>query len=424
LASGLLDRQSLLIGEPYVGRSLEGAQSLIDAADRGAGALRNLSQPASQAHLGGVNVERVDRDIVTVAAENGRFDDSVSGQNHGVEGALQAISHVLLALLAELEEDRGASDDFMARAPNVTRFGHVVENLQNAGLHPLGRVCGDADGFCDPVGRLEANTANVERQAVGLSRNRLDRPASVSTNDADGESRARSVRLQKDHDVAQGALLAPSALDGCRPLLAEAIDFAKTRRSFVEHPEGLQTERFDDPLRELLTHSLDKPGREILLEPRERLRGKLDQRLCPELRTVRAVLLDPASDPDARPNRSGRKATDHSQPVRTAFDGDLDDSKPASRALERDALDDSLDDGLCAHSTQPYFDPSVALASFLDRIIGDRHVGAETAVELDMKERTHHPVGTAHQSARLNLSLSSIASTTSTPSSRSGCPSS
>ena len=45
-------------------------------------------------------------DIVTVAAENGRFDDSVSGQNHGVEGALQAISHVLLALLAELEEVR------------------------------------------------------------------------------------------------------------------------------------------------------------------------------------------------------------------------------------------------------------------------------------------------------------------------------
>ena len=114
--------------------------------------------------------------------------------------------------------------------PDVPRFGEVVHHLEDAGLHPLRRVGEDADRRRDAVGGLEADAAHVEREPVGLARDDVHRVRPVPAHDARREGRARAVRLQEDHHVAERALLAPRAREGRAALVAEAVDLARGGR--------------------------------------------------------------------------------------------------------------------------------------------------------------------------------------------------
>ncbi len=117
-----------------------------------------------------------------------------------------------------------------------------VERVADAGAHA------DLGGLLDPepagdlVGHLEANAADVAREAVGVAGHDLDGVAAVGLEDAHRAGRARAVGVQEDHDLADGSLLGPRVGDPLRAERADAVDLAQPFGLVLDDVEHLVLE--------------------------------------------------------------------------------------------------------------------------------------------------------------------------------------
>ena len=93
------------------------------------------------------------------------------------------------------------------------------------GAHPDHGGLLDAKLHGDGVGGLEADAADVARQAVRVLRHDLDGVGAVGLVDAHRPRRADAVAVQKHHDLADDLLLGPGGDDAIRTHRADAVDF-------------------------------------------------------------------------------------------------------------------------------------------------------------------------------------------------------
>src|SRR5437764_12128077 len=82
--------------------------------------------------------------------------------------------------------------------------------------------------------------------------------------------RADTVRLQEDHDVADGLLLPPAFADARDQLGADALDFLEERGAFVDDGKSAFAEDLDDAPCGRRSDALDEPGAEISLDAFDR----------------------------------------------------------------------------------------------------------------------------------------------------------
>jgi len=110
-----------------------------------------------------------------------------------------------------------------------------MERLENSRLEPIGRVPRDPQRDCEAIGGLEADAPHLERERVRISGHDVDRTAAKALPDAMGQRRGHVTPLEEDHDVSEGALLAPCLRHGDGALGPEAFHLAEPLRLLVEH---------------------------------------------------------------------------------------------------------------------------------------------------------------------------------------------
>lgn len=179
--------------------------------------------------------------------------------------------------------------------------------IGNAGAHPDHRRLLDAQLHGDCVGSLEANAANVPRQAVGVFRHDLNSVGAVGLIDSHGASRADTMAVQEDHDLPHDLLLGPRIRDSAGADRANARDFPQARRFGLDRVEDLFAEGADQLLRVDRTDAPDHAGAKIFFDAIDRGRRRGLQELRPELLPVGAVV-DPVArrgDPFAGGNHGG-----------------------------------------------------------------------------------------------------------------------
>ena len=116
----------------------------------------------------------------------------------------------------------------------MSRYGQVVDHLQDTGVHPLGRVGEDADGGRDAIRGLETDATDVQRETIRLARDDVHRAGAVAAYDPGRQRGAGSVGLQEDHHIPERPLLAPRLGQSRASLLTETFDFAESTGLFVQ----------------------------------------------------------------------------------------------------------------------------------------------------------------------------------------------
>ena len=147
------------------------------------------------------------------------------------------------------------------------------------------------------------------------------------------------MRVQEQHDVAHGPLLAPGARDPFREPAPDARDLAQALRPALDHLEHLIAERCDQLLGGGAADAFDHARAEIRLDALERGRRHRDQRVRAELHAVaRAGLPAAAGVHDLARGHAGALA-DHGDRIALLGELDPEHAKSGVRVLERHALD-------------------------------------------------------------------------------------
>ena len=150
-----------------------------------------------------------------------------------------------------------------ARHAAVALAQRFLEHVAEAGAQAERRVARDAKARGQLVGRGEADAADVLRQAIGIGAHHLDRALAVGFVDARRAQGAEAMRMQIEHDVAHGLLLAPGLDDPFGQPAADARHLAQARRLVLDHLEHLVAERCHQLLGEAAAHALDHARGEV-----------------------------------------------------------------------------------------------------------------------------------------------------------------
>ncbi len=92
-----------------------------------------------------------------------------------------------------------------------------LHDVNDAGPGPDGRMGGNADAAGNAVSRLKPDAPDVVAKAIGVVTDNRDSLAAVLLIDACRLRGAYAVRLQKNHDVADGFFPNPGFLDHLAP---------------------------------------------------------------------------------------------------------------------------------------------------------------------------------------------------------------
>ena len=128
-----------------------------------------------------------------------------------------------------VEQRGGALEQPLARQRAVSLVGGFEQHPGEAGARALRRRARDPELHRDLVGDLEADAADVARQAVGIGGDQRHRVGSVGLPDPHRARGGDAVRLQEDHDLADRLLVRPAGGDA----LARAADRCPPPRAAV-----------------------------------------------------------------------------------------------------------------------------------------------------------------------------------------------
>ncbi len=131
---------------------------------------------------------------------------------------------------------------------NVSRLGSFIQEVEQTGGKPLGRIFGKADGCPNPVGGLEPDTCNLTGQVIGILPNPLRRMRTIGFEDPESEGGGNLMLLQKEHESPQVALFNPGSPNASQTRLADPVYRQQTLRLFFDHLQRLGAEGFHQPL--------------------------------------------------------------------------------------------------------------------------------------------------------------------------------
>ena len=134
------------------------------------------------------------------------------------------------------EQRRRARDQLGARQGAMALAQRLLEHVAEAGAQAERRIRRDAEALGQLVGGLEADAADVAREAIGVLADHLDRALAVGLEDARGAQRAEPVRMQEQHDVAHRPLLAPGGRDPPGEAAPDARHLAQALRAGARSP--------------------------------------------------------------------------------------------------------------------------------------------------------------------------------------------
>src|SRR5262249_39031341 len=158
--------------------------------------------------------------------------------------------------------------------------------------------------------------------------------------DADGAGGAEAMRLQKDHDRADGLLLLPTLANPLDAPPADALDLIQERRAFVDDLERPLAEDLDDLAGKVRADPLDQPGADLFPAPSGGGGGRGAQLLRFDLPAVTAVLAPGAVGLDVLPRHGAGHLADHRHQPAPPLRLDAQHREARFRVVERDALDD------------------------------------------------------------------------------------
>ncbi len=289
--------------------------------------VRDLAETLGDAHLGGVDVAEE-----AGAALGQVFGDDMAAHAKTLERMAEELR------VADLEELGGDVEELFLQRPRMSRTGTIAERLQDARFEPLRRVLGDAGGLRDFVGRGEADAAYLERQAIRLARDDVDRPCLVLALDAVGQGGGDAVRGELHEDLAHFALLAPGLGEALGAAAAETGDLRQALGFLVEDAEGVEAEMGHDPLRALRADAGDGPGPQVALEPGQGVRREDGDGGGADLLAVLPVDLDAPPDADPAADRDRGERADDGAGLLFPVHEHPDDAKGRGGALEGDSL--------------------------------------------------------------------------------------
>ena len=212
------------------------------------------------------------RPMQTCQKHTGRFADTVGddrafGQFQTKRGADQ--------LRRDLEQLLGKRPQLLRRQAAMPFVHGLGQRIGDAGANPDHRRFFDPELHGDRVGGLEANAADVTREAIGVLRHDLHGVRAVGLVDAHRPRCADTVAMQEDHDFSDDLLLGPSRGD--------AIGAYRTNARYLAQALGLCLDRIKHLLAESAHQLLgvdrpdpaNHPGAEVFLDAveRSRLRG-------------------------------------------------------------------------------------------------------------------------------------------------------
>ena len=158
------------------------------------------------------------------------------------------------------QEVGGLGQEFLFWKIGVPLGGCLEECIQYTGADAEIGVGENAYLFSYLVGYFEAYASDVVGQAVGILFDDAIKFWAVFLVDFDGQIHGNAVFLQEHHGLAHLFLLVHLGGDRHGHLFADALDFRKALRLFLDDAEGVGFEAADDAGGESRTYTLDGAG--------------------------------------------------------------------------------------------------------------------------------------------------------------------
>ena len=189
------------------------------------------------------------------------------------------------------------------------------QRIGNSGADPHHGGLLDAELHRDGVGGLEADAADIARQAIRVLGHDLDGVGTVGLENPHRPRRADAVAVQEDHDFPHRLLLGPGGENAGSANRPDAVDLAQSVRRRLDDVEHLLAEGAHELLGVNRANAPDHAGREVLLDAVGRSRGRCAQEPRFELLAVGAVVDPFARGRDPLTGRDGRGMADHRHEV-------------------------------------------------------------------------------------------------------------
>ena len=115
--------------------------------------------------------------------------------------------------LVDFEELDRELNERLDGKPAMAFVGRLLQGEGDPGPNPLRRLAGHAHLHGDRVGGPKADAFNVAGEPIGILGHHLNGVMAIGLEDAHRPRRSDAVRMQEDHDVADGLLLGPARGD-------------------------------------------------------------------------------------------------------------------------------------------------------------------------------------------------------------------
>ena len=188
------------------------------------------------------------------------------------------------------------------------------------------------------IGRFEADPRDIAGEQIGVGPHAGDGVLAVEFIHPQGAARADAVAVQEDHDVADGLLLGPGALDLLAAAGADTLDFLQAGRRYFDDVENILPEFVHELLRVNRADTPDEPAAEVFLDAFARVRRLAADVLRTQLHSMLAIALPVPLSGDPLAGRNGRDDADHSDKIPAPLDLHLEDGEARVLIMECDAF--------------------------------------------------------------------------------------
>ena len=262
VGEGVFERGALLVGEGeagfvfgprHGGVDFDRRESADDAADADDG--------VGNFHFG--------------AVEHGQLDQTRTRQWIGDPGRLVADELVRLdeggdadfeEVRGGFEEWRGVLDEIGFADGGMAFFLERIHGEEQAGVEAWRGVVGETEVNGDFIGGFETDAVDLAGNAVRFAQENLFRLVAVARDELHALRSRDAVGLEKNVDLAEGALVVPGFFDGGGAALADAGHGAQAGGFFAEDAKRIGAEGVDDFVGVDLADAWDEAAAEVFAD--------------------------------------------------------------------------------------------------------------------------------------------------------------
>ena len=321
-------RRPLALGEPQRQRPLDRLDPRVGIVDPpGRLAARKTAKTGRDRPLG-----LMDPGQEQAGRALDRVEDQGTGGDLAVQGDLERCR-------LDPEQQGRPLDQLGPRQARVALAQRLLEQIAEPGTQAERRILGNAEALRELVGGREADAADLLGEPVGVAADQLDRARAVGLEDPRRAQGAEPVRVEKEHDVADRALVAPGGRDPLGEPAADARDLAQPLGLALDHLEHAGAEGLDQLAGHRPADALDHAGAEIGLDALERGRRHHAQDLGAKLQAEARVGLPLAQGAHDLAGGDPWALADHGRGLALIGELDPEHAKPGLGIMEDDPLD-------------------------------------------------------------------------------------